>query len=273
MEHERQLVEPTAATRDPGGPGDPGGTAGSGDAGGSGAPPGPERMRQAVADYVSGMHDAYVRQARALAPADQARMPLLGDAPLYVAAVGTRHLHIIGTREALGEGQRGTMAAVEGASGPLRWTLVFYDPVVVPALGLVDESEGPAFDEVRRVLGIGTQVYHLTLHPRSGLSPHHATHTGTGLANAHATAVREVEAIERAVGVEREPLVRELAGALAAGLPRAAALLARALAPADGAVATLAAAAEGGAPVDPAELRRAVLHAVRPAAVTRGDET
>jgi hypothetical protein len=225
-----------------------------------------------VADYVSGMHDAYVRQARALAPADQARMPLLGDAPLYVAAVGTRHLHIIGTREALGEGQRGTMATIDGTSGPLRWTLVFYDPVVVPALGLLDESQGPAFEAIRHVLGIGTHVYHLTLHPKSGLSGHHATHTGTGLANAHATAVREVEAIERAVGAERAPLARELAGTLDAGLPRAAALVARALAPADDAVATFAAAAAGGAPVDPAELRRAVLHAVRSDALPLGDE-
>ena len=249
------MAEPTALTSDPDGPGQTGAEAG---------PRGPERMRQAVADYVAAMHDAYVRQARALAPADQARMPLLDGAPFYVAAVGTRHLHLIGTRETLGEGQRGTMATIDGVSGGLRWTLVFYDPVVVPALGLVDESEGPAFEEIRRVLGIETHVYHLTLHPQSGLGAHHAAHTGTGLANAHAAAVREIEAIERAVGAERAQLVRELAGALTAGLPRAASLVARAIAPTDEAVAGLAAAAEAGAPVDPIELRRAVLRAVRP---------
>jgi hypothetical protein len=229
-------------------------------------------MRQAVADYVAGLHEAYVRQARTLAPADQARMPLLAGGSLSVAAVGTRHLHIVGTREALGGGQRGTMATVEGETGPLHWSLAFYDPVVVPALGLVDESGGPAFEEVRRVLGITTHVYHLTLHPKSGLSGHHAAHTGTGLANAHAAAVREVEAIERAVGEEREPLARELAGALAAGLSRAAALVARSLAPEDEAVVTLAVAAEGGAPIDPTELRRAVLRAVRPGALSEGDQ-
>jgi hypothetical protein len=227
-------------------------------------------MRQAVADYVTGMHDAYLRQVQTLPPAAQAGMPLLGGGPLYVAAIGTRHLHIVGTHEALGGGQRGTMATIDGASGPLRWTLFFYDPVVVPALGLVDEREGPAFEEVRHVIGIETHLYHLTLDPRSGLSGHHATHTGTGLANAHATAVRELEAIELAVGPERAPLVRELGGALAAGLPRAAALVARALAPTDSAVASIAASASEGGPVDPAGLRRAVVKAVRSGAQTRG---
>lgn len=253
------MAESTAMTPDPGSPRD------AGDVGAEAGPRGPERMRQAVADYIAAMHDAYVRQARTLPPADQARMPLMGGGgALSVAAVGTRNLHLICTRESLGEGQRGTMAAVEGASGALHWTLVFYDPVVVPALGLVDEREGPAVEEIRRVLGIRTHVYHLTLHPQSGLGAHHAAHTGTGLANAHAAAVREIEAIERAMGAERAPLVRELAGALTAGLPRAATLVARAIAPTDEAVAGLAAVAESGAPVDPTELRRAVLHAVRP---------
>lgn len=224
---------------------------------------GPDRMRQAVADYVTMAHEAYVRQARTLDPASQAAMSLLDGVPLHVAAVGTRHLHVIATREPLGGGQRGETVSMEGAAGPLRWTLSFYDPVVVPALGLVDERAGPAFAEVRRLLGIHSHVYHLTLDPRSGLNPHHAGHTGTGLANAHASAAREQAAIERAVGPDREPLARELGGALVAGLPRAAAFVARALAAGDAEVERLAEAAASGATVDGAALRKAVLAAVR----------
>jgi hypothetical protein len=252
MEHEPRLAERTTTAPRPTGP------------------PGPERMRRAVGDYVQGMHDAYVRQARTLAAADQGRMPLLDGTPLWVAAVGTRHLHVIGTHELLGVGQRGTVATVEGSAGPLTWTLVFYDPVVVPELGLIDERDGPAFEEVRRALGIGTHIYHLTIQPSAGLDAHRAGHTGTGLANAHATEVRELETIERSVGPARAPLAVELAGALRAGLPRAAALVARALAPADDAVEAIAARASAGQPVDPAELRRAVLHAVRPGGSTAG---
>lgn len=225
-------------------------------------PSGPDRMRQAVAEYVAGIHEAYVRQSRTLPPAAQAAMPLLADAPLHVAAVGTRHLHVIATREPLGAGQRGTLASVSGEAGPLHWTLSFYDPVVIPGLGLVDERDGPAFDEVRRLLGVSTHVYHLTLSPQSGLSAHHAGHTGTGLANAHAIGVRELQAIERAAP-GRASLVRELAGALAAGLPRAATLVARELAPDSAEVADLATTAAAGADVDAAEVRRAVLRAVR----------
>ena len=240
---------------------------GSGRSTAAGPSPGPEQMRRAVADYVAGIHAAYVRQARTLSPVDQARLPLLGGAPLSVAAVGVRHLHVIATHEPLGPGQRGSVATVEGDSGPITWTLTFYDPVVVPALGLVDEDAGPAFDDVRRVLGIKTHLYHLTLHPRSGLSAHHAEHTGTGLANAHAAAARESASIERSVETRLAPLAREFGGALDAGLPRAAALVARSLAPGDETVADLADAAAAGAPVDPVALRRAVLDAVRPAAV------
>lgn len=220
-------------------------------------------MRTVVADYVAALHAAYARQARTLTPATQGRMPLLSGERLHVAAAGTRHLHVIGTWERLGGGLRGAAATVDGETDGLRWTLSFFDPVIVPALGRVDEAGGPAFDEVRRVLGIATHVYHLTLAPASGLTLHHAEHTGTGLANAHATAARELDALARLVGPEREWLARELDGALAAGLPRAAALLARVLAPDDEAVSALAARADAGAAPDPTELRRTVLAAVR----------
>lgn len=236
-------------------------------AAGATGPAGPERMRRAVAEYVSAVHAAYVRQARTLPATVQGSMPLLAPGPLFVAAVGTRHLHVVATREPLGGGQRGTTATVEGEVETLRWTLAFFDPVVVPALGLLDEQAGPAFEDVRRVLGIGTYVYHLTLHPQSGLDAHHAEHTGAGLANAHATAARELDAIVRSVPADRSPLARELGGALVAGLPRAATLVARELAPADAGVAALAAAAADGQPVDPAEVRRAVRLALTPDSV------
>ena len=120
-------------------------------------------------------------------------------------------------------------------------------------LGLVAETDGPAPEEVRRVLGVGTYLYHLVVEPGSQLTPHHATHAGTGLANAHATAARELETI-RAHATGRQELADELAGATTAGLVRAQALLARELAPGDPAVA---------AATDPAAIRAALVKALR----------
>src|SRR6266511_3367821 len=128
----------------------------------------------------------------------------------------------------------------------------------LPVLGLVAESEGPAPEEVRRALGIRTYLYHLVVEPGSQLTPHHATHAGTGLASAHAAAVRDLEAI-RAHAPGRQELVDELAGATTAGLVRAQALLARAIAPDDQRVAAAAAATD----LQPDALRAALLQALR----------
>ncbi|HKQ42131.1 MAG TPA: hypothetical protein VJT79_06580, partial [Pseudonocardia sp.] len=57
-------------------------------------------------------------------------------------------------------------------------------------------------------------------------------------------------------------LVDELVGAAHAGLPRAQALLARAIAPRDEAVAALAEAVLAGASPDPDEVRKALLASV-----------
>ena len=89
------------------------------------------------------------------------------------------------------------------------------------------------------MLGVGTYLYHLVVEPGSQLTPHHATHAGTGLASAHAAAARELETI-RAHAPGRQDLVDELAGATTAGLVRAQSLLARELAPGDEAVAAAA---------------------------------
>jgi len=56
-------------------------------------------MRQAMADFVAAVHEAYLAQARLLPPAEQARLPLLQAPELTVAAAGARNLHVIGTGE------------------------------------------------------------------------------------------------------------------------------------------------------------------------------
>ena len=137
----------------------------------------PERMRAAVADYVTALHRAYLAQADTFPPAVRGAMPLLTGGPLQIAAVGARNLHLLATREGLGP-LRGQEVAVEGSLPGLDWTLRFYDPVVAPALGLISEDAGPAYAEVRGALGVTTVVYHVVAQPGSGLTPHHAGHIG-----------------------------------------------------------------------------------------------
>jgi hypothetical protein len=216
----------------------------------------PERMRAAVAEYVTALHSAYLAQADTFPPAVRGAMPLLTGGELHVAAVGTRNLHLLATREGLGP-LRGQEVALDGELPGLTWTLRFYDPVVTPALGLIEEREAPAYAEVRNALGVTTVVYHVVAQPGSGLTPHHAGHVGSGLAAGHTAAARDFETIRsRLKG--REGLVDELIGAAHAGLPRAQALLARAIAPRDPGVAALA---ESGTP-DPDEVRKALLASV-----------
>jgi hypothetical protein len=211
----------------------------------------PQLMRQAMADFVAAVHEAYLAQARLLPPAAQARLPLLQAPRLTVAAAGARNLHVIGTTESF-PAPVGQEVELTGEADGLAWELRFFDPVVLPVLGLVAEADGPAPEEVRRVLGVGTYLYHLVVEPGSQLTPHHATHAGTGLASAHAAAARELETI-RAHAPGRQELVDELAGATTAGLVRAQALLARELAPGDPAVA---------AATDPAAIRAALVKAL-----------
>ncbi len=222
-----------------------------------------------MADFVAAVHEAYLVQARLLPPAEQARLPLLRAARLTVAAAGARNLHVVASEERF-PAPVGPEVELTGEADGLTWSLRFFDPVVLPALGLVTESAGPAPEEVRRLLGLRTYLYHLVVEPGSQLTPHHATHAGTGLASAHATAARDLEAI-RAHAPGHQELVDELAGAATAGLVRAQALLARAIAPDDEGVA----AAAGAAQPQPDELRSALLQALRRPATTReeGDRT
>src|SRR6266508_2667495 len=209
--------------------------------------------------------EAYLVQARLLPPAERARLPLLSAARLTVAAAGARNLHVVATEERF-PAPLGQEVELTGEADGLTWSLRFFDPVVLPALGLVAESAGPAPEEVRRLLGVRTYLYHLVVEPGSQLTPHHATHAGTGLASAHAAAVRDLEAI-RAHAPGRQELVDELAGATTAGLVRAQALLARAIAPGDEGVAAAAAATD----LEPEALRTALLRALRRRATTRED--
>jgi hypothetical protein len=216
----------------------------------------PEQMRTAVARYVEEIHRAYVAQALTFPAAVRGRMPLLAPGPLTVAAVGARNLHVLATRDPLGP-PRGPEVEVAGSLEGLSWTVRFFDPIVLPELSLIDESEGPAFGEVRHALGISTVVYHFVASPGAGLSAHNAAHVGTGLAGGHSAVARDFETIRSRVR-GREDLVDEMAGAASAGLVRAHAMLAAAIAPRSEALAALAAEARP----DPDAVRRELLAAV-----------
>ena len=216
----------------------------------------PEQMRTAVARYVEEIHRAYVAQALTFPAAVRGRMPLLAPGPLTVAAVGARNLHVLATRDSLGP-VRGPEVELAGSVEGLSWTVRFFDPVVLPELSLIDESSGPAFGEVRHALGVSTVVYHFVASPGSGLSAHNAAHVGTGLAGGHSAAARDFETIRSRVR-GREDLVDEMAGAASAGLVRAHAMLAAAIAPRNEALSALALETRP----DPDAVRRELLAAV-----------
>ena len=216
----------------------------------------PEQMRQAMADYVSTGQQAELAQAEMEPPAVRGRMSLLSG-PFTVVAAGVGNLHVIATREPL-VAPTGPEVALEAELGPLAWTVRFYDPVVLPALGLIDESAGPAGNSVRRALGISTYLYHLIVQPGSQLTGHHAGHAGSGLANADISESRDFEEI-RANASGTIGLVDEMEGAARAGLPRAQALLAAQIAPGSEAVGALAAEADPS----PDQVRRTLLNALR----------
>jgi hypothetical protein len=214
----------------------------------------PEEMREAMADYVAATHHAYRDHAELLPPGVRGRLALMRLPHFWVAAAGAANLHVIATAEALGPA-RGQEVDVDGEAPPLSWTLRFYDPVVTPALGLLDESSGPALEEVRRILGISTYLYHLVVQPGSELTSHHAGHAGSGLANAHAAEARDFESM-RSAAPHVVGLVDEMEGAARAGLRRAQVLLAREILEASGRSLELAAES------DPTTLRQTLLEAL-----------
>jgi hypothetical protein len=225
-------------------------------------PAGPEAMRAALRDYVAALHHAYLGAAASLAPGQRAALPLLRAGQFTVVVAATRYLHLLATTDPLPL-PRGQEVQEHDADGDLAWTVRFYDPVVLPPLALVEQAGVPAPADVRRVIGITDVIYHLSVAPGGGLSPHHAQHAGTGLANQHASAARDADTL-RAALPGREAMVDEFAAAERLGLHHAVRLLAAALAPGDPDV-VRAAAGE-----DDAAIRRAVVARARAA---RGPET
>jgi hypothetical protein len=210
----------------------------------------PEEMRRIVQDYVRAVHVAYLDQARHLPPGERARLPLLTADRLTVVAAAGRDLHLVATTDPLPPPGGQEVELVEEHDGTT-WTLRFYDPTVLPQLGiLADESP----ETVRQALGITDVVYHLSVSVGGGLTGHHAQHSGVALANRHSRTTRDLTRIRRAHPRE-EALVGELEACVRLGLHRAAALLTREITsgridlpagtPADASVAALLADARG----------------------------
>jgi hypothetical protein len=191
--------------------------------------PAPEDMRAAMAAYVRATHQAYLQASESLAPADRSRLPLYSIPEFTVAAVGAQNLHIIGTTEKL-PAPRGHEVVVDDSVGQLRWKLRFFDPTVIPELGLTQQLDSPETARIQDALGIRSTVYHLSIPPGGGLSEHHAHHAGTGLAHSHAAAIRDFEII-LALSPHRSELVLEMNSAFINGLPNAHTLLAREILP------------------------------------------
>lgn len=188
------------------------------------APGRPEEMRTRLADYVHALHRAYLSHTDLLAPAEKAGMPLVTRDRVTVAVAAARDLHLVATTEALPP-PRGPEVELEEEYAGVRWTVRFYDPSILPELGMVAATgDDPA--TVRRVLGVADVVYHLSVSPGAGLGEHHAQHAGVALANQHAAALREGQSL-RHLFPGREALVDEFVVADRLGLGHAAALLAR----------------------------------------------
>ena len=191
----------------------------------------PAGMRAAMAAYVGSLHRAYLDAIVGLTPGDRARLPLLRAGRFTVAAVGARNLHVVGTTDAL-PAPAGPEVVIDGREGDLEWVVRFFDPVVLPALGMLDDTSPGSGERIRGLLGLSTIVYHLTVPPGGGLTAHHAQHAGTGLAHTHAAAVRDYDALTHLLP-RQERLVAEMRAAELSDLGAATLLLARALAPGD----------------------------------------
>jgi hypothetical protein len=223
----------------------------------------PGQLRDAMAQFVAALHGAYLDQARHLPVGEQGALPLTRTDSLTVLAVGVRHLHVLATTSPLPAPQGQEVELHDSLPG-LAWTLRFFDPIVAPGLGGIDESEAAQPVAVRQVLGVPDVVYHLSVSPGGGLTPHHAQHAGTGLANQHAALFRDHDAIRANAG-SRAALAEEYAVAERVGLHQTVRLLAQQLAPGDAAVAEVCASSGS----EDADVRRALLAALRAPAEVR----
>lgn len=178
-------------------------------------------MRRLVRDYLLTMHATYIDHVRHLPPGQRAGLPLVRGHPLTVGVAAARQLHLVAVRGAL-------PAVVDEPDDvdeyrDVRWIVRFYDPSVLPELGLLADDD-PA--DVRRVLGVVDPLYHLTVTPGGGLDGHHARHSGVALANQHTRTGRDLERV-RAALPGRSSVVDEFAVCVRLGLNTAAAGLAR----------------------------------------------
>lgn len=177
-----------------------------------------------MADYVHATHQAYLDAIAPLPPGDRARLPLARHSEITVLVAGTRNLHVLATSDPVPPPVGPEVALADGIDD-LHWTVRFFDPVVAPGLGLIDETTAPDPMAVREVLGIRSVVYHLTVPPGSSLTTHHAQHAGTGLAHAHAAADRDYTTLAQLLPGQGE-VVSEMYQAFVNQMPRAHALLA-----------------------------------------------
>lgn len=184
--------------------------------------PPPEEMRGIVEDYVRAVHVAYLDHARHLPPGESGRLPLLAAARLTVIAAASRDLHLVATTDVLPPPREPEVELLAEHRGT-RWALRFYDPSVLPDLGLLSEDTPAA---VRHVLGVTDVVYHLTVSVGGELTEHHAQHTGVALANRHSRTARDLARIRRDYP-NAGSLVGELEACVRLGLHRAAGLLTR----------------------------------------------
>lgn len=182
---------------------------------------GPEAMRRLVQDYVRTLHATYLDHLRHLPPGERSALPLVGAGRLTVVAAAARRLHLIAIDGRL-PAPTGAEVEVADGYGETSWWLRFYDPSVLPQLGLPAEDT-PA--EVQRILGITTVLYHLTVPAGGGLDGHHAQHSGVALANAHTRLARDLDRLRSALP-RRAAIVDEFGVCVRLGLDRAATLLA-----------------------------------------------
>lgn len=145
---------------------------------------GPEAMRAAMASYIRAIHQAYLETVSGRITTDGLEALPLAGTPFTVFAVGAGQLHVIATRDQTLEPDPREVW-VEESLGPLAWSVRFLDPVVLPALGLVDDTGPSGGRTILEALGVQTVVYQLTSSLEGALSPHQASHAGAGLANAH----------------------------------------------------------------------------------------
>ena len=215
-----------------------------------------------MADYVRATHQAYLDAIAALPPGDRARLPLVktvnnsdsSNSALTVLVAGTRNLHVLATTDPM-PAPIGPEVALPDSIDDLHWTVRFFDPVVAPGLGLLDEASAPDPQGVREVLGIRSVVYHLTVPPGSSLTTHHAQHAGTGLAHAHAAADRDYTTLAQ-LAPNQGGIVAEMYQAYVNQMPRAHTLLAQELTGSGAALVAIE-------PSDFTAVRRATLDAIR----------